>query len=133
MAKPHLHIDFDPGPWSQPNLTDHRPVGGTISGRVRVTAVELIDCRKFVVTVGWHTEGRGSEDSETIHEVILHEGMIDASETEFPFSCELPDGPISYAGHLINLHWEVRVQLDLAWKVDPKAKRQFYLSLPGQR
>jgi hypothetical protein len=52
---------------------------------------------------------------------------------EFPFWCRHPDGPISYADQLFAIHWEVHVQLGLAWNVDPKAMRKFYLSLPGQR
>ena len=133
MVTPDLRIDLDSGPWAQPELADHRPLGGTISGRVRVTASEPIECRALVIMVGWRIEGSGRKHSETILSRTLYEGMIDGSEMEFPFSCQLPDGPISYAGHLFGIHWEVHVQLGLAWKVDPKAKRKFYLSLPGQR
>lgn len=130
MAKPILDIELDPGPWKAPELIDHRSVGGTISGRIRVTADEMVTCRKLYVTIGWHTEGTGDTNSETAAELTLHEGEIYSGEQEFPFKCQLPDGPISYAGHLLNVVWEIHAQLDLAWKVDPKARHKFYLSLP---
>lgn len=130
MAKPTLDIEFDPGPWTELHLQDHRPVGGTISGRVRMTADEMARCRKLFVTIGWHTEGTGDRDAESILELTLHQGEIFPGEQEFPFSCQLPDGPISYAGHLINVVWEVHAQLDLAWKFDPKTSRKFFVSFP---
>lgn len=131
MAKPTLMIDLDPGPWTDYDLQDHRPLGGTISGRVRMTTDDVVNCRRLYVTVGWHTEGRGDRDSEEIFDLTLHEGeLYPGDEHEYPFSCPLPDGPISYAGHLINIIWEVHAQLDLAWKRDPKTTRQFYLSFP---
>lgn len=130
MAKPTLHIELDPGPWSEPDLLDHRVVGGTVSGRLRMTADEMIECRKLSVAVGWHTEGTGDTDSETVFETTVHEGEIYPGDQEFPFSCDLPDGPISYAGHLINVIWSVSARLDLAWKRDPTAEQLFFLSLP---
>ena len=133
MVTPELYLDLDPGPWSQPELADHRPSGGTICGRVRVTVSEPIECRTLVITVGWRIEGRGRKHSETVQGRTLYQGMIDGSEMEYAFSFQLPDGPISYAGHLFGIHWEVHVQLGLAWKVDPKATRKFYLSLSGER
>lgn len=132
MATPGLQIDLDAGPWGQPELADHRLPGGTISGRVRVTASEPIECRALVITVGWRIEGSGRKHSETVQGRTLYQGMIDGSKMEYPFSFRLPDGPISYGGHLFGIHWEVQVQLGLAWKVDPKATRKFCLSIPGQ-
>ena len=130
MAKPTLDIELEPGPWTEQDLLDHRPVGGTISGRIRMTSDEMVKCRRLYVTVGWHTEGTGDRDSDSILDLTLHEGEIYPGEQDFPFSCQLPDGPISYAGHLINVIWEVHAQLDMAWKFDPKTSEKFYLSLP---
>lgn len=129
MAKPTLDIELDPGPWSEQDLVAHRPQGGTISGTVRMSADEMIKCRKLFITIGWHTEGTGDRDAESVFDQTLFEGEIFPGEQEFSFSCQLPDGPISYAGHLINIIWEVHAQLDLAWKFDPKASRRFFLSL----
>ena len=103
MVRPTLHIEFDPGPWSEPDLIDHRVVGGIVSGRLRMTADEMVKCRKLTVAIGWHTEGRGDTDSETVFETMVHEGEIYPGDQEFPFSYDLPDGPISYGGHLINV------------------------------
>ena len=130
MAKPTLHIELDPGPWAERDLLNHRVVGGTVSGRLRMTADEMIKCRKLTVAIGWHTEGTGDTDSETVFETTVHEGEIYPGDQEFPFSCDLPDGPISYAGHLINVIWSVSARLDLAWKRDPTAEQPFFLSLP---
>jgi hypothetical protein len=130
MAKPVLRIELDPGPWDQSEFVDHRGAGGTVSGHVHLATDETVTCRRLYVTVGWHTEGRGDKDSDSLMDLTLHEGTIVADEHKFPFSCELPVGPVSYAGHDINIIWEVHAQLDLAWKRDPKTTRQFFLTIP---
>jgi hypothetical protein len=130
MATPQVHIELDPGPWTEAEYADYRVLGEPISGKVRIAADEPITCRSVTVSIGWHTEGRGDRDEGTVWESQVHEGEIPAGEMELPFRAELPDGPMSYAGQYINILWEVAAQIDLAWKRDPTAERRFHAVLP---
>lgn len=130
MPKPVLQIDLDPGPWAESHLQDHRVTGGTVSGRVRMTSEDMMTCRRLTVEIGWHTEGTGDTDRDSVFETELHTGEIYPGEHEYAFSCQLPDGPVSYSGHLLNIVWSVSARLDLAWKRDPTAVQPFFLSLP---
>ena len=129
MGKPVVSIELDPGPWEEPEMADHREAGGTISGRVLLSTDEPVDCRKVVVEVGWRTEGRGDRDGEMCSSVTLHSGEIQPGDEAFPFEFDLPAGPMSYAGHYINIIWNVQARVDLAWKFDPVAVRQFFLTV----
>ena len=129
MAAPELYIEIDPGPWDEPKFRDHQAAGGRLSGRVRVKSDDMVPCRRLIVRAGWHTDGRGDTDYEHCMERTLFEGELMPGEQEYPFECTLPDGPMSYAGHHINIVWEVQAQLDLAWKRDPAASSKFYLTI----
>ena len=130
MAKPVLNIELDPGPWKDPKWADHRATGGRFSGRVIMSSDEAVTCRKLFVRVGWITEGRGDTNTEHCFETTLFEGQVPLNETSYEFSCVLPLGPMSYSGHYINIMWQVHAQLDLSWRVDPKATKQFFLTVP---
>jgi Arrestin (or S-antigen), N-terminal domain len=112
-----------------PDHRDHYAPGEPISGHVLAIAGEPTNCRRLTVEIGWHTEGRGDKDAETHFETTLHEGPIEPGEQRFPFAATLPEGPLSYAGHYVNIVWQVNARLDLAWRFDPKAERTFYLAL----
>lgn len=130
MAAPRLDIELDPGPWNDPQWAEFRAAGDSVSGRVLLFVDDLISCRRLLVSVGWHTEGRGDRAEGTCGEETLLEGELHPGEHTFPFSFRLPAGPISYAGHYVNIVWQVAARLDLAWKRDPKAERRFQLTLP---
>ena len=127
---PSIQIELDPGPSSDPGLADYHVCGGTISGHAVVSTDEPLNCRAVMLSVGWHTEGRGDEDEESVFEEWVHEGELSAGEHRFAFSARIPDGPMSYAGHYINVIWRVTAQIDLAWKRDPTAERTFFAVLP---
>ena len=129
-GSPSIHVELDPGPWSEPEYADCRVCGETVSGSVVVQAEEPVRCRAVVVSVGWHTEGRGDRDEETLWEQRVHEGELLPGEHRFPFSATLPAEPMSYAGHYININWQVKATIDVAWARDPHAERQFYAVLP---
>ena len=130
MAAVKLEIELDPGPWDDPEWADYRAVEGTVSGRLTAITDEPITCRRLVVSVGWHTEGRGDKDQEAVGEETVFEGELRPDQPSFPFSFPLPAGPVSYAGHYINIVWQVSANLDLAWKRDPHAEHTFFLTLP---
>lgn len=130
MATPRVQIELDAGPWSEPEYADYRVLGEPISGKVLITSDEPLTCRSVTVTVGWHTEGRGDRDEHAVWESQVHEGEIPAGAIEFPFRTELPGGPMSYAGHYVNVLWEVTARIDLAWKRDPTAQRRMHAVLP---
>jgi hypothetical protein len=133
MAKPTLRIELDPpnsNHGGQPTdfaMAESYLPEETIRGRVIIDVPEPITCRKIIVNVGWRTEGRGDLDYDSIHEQHVESGELNVGTSTYEFSCELPDGPISYAGHYINIIWEASARIDLAWKIDPKAAREFYL------
>lgn len=130
MASPELTVELDPGPWNDPEWDGFYAVEGRITGRVRVTADEATTCRRLFASLAWHTEGRGDKDEQIVRELTLAESEIRAGESSHEFQFDLPTGPVSYAGHYINIIWAVRAQLDLAWKFDPKAEARFHLTLP---
>ncbi len=130
MAAVTLEIELDPGPWDEPEWADYRATEGTVSGRVKTMTDDPISCRRLVVSVGWHTEGRGDKDQEVVGEETVFEGELQPDQPSFPFSFPLPAGPVSYAGHYINIIWQVKASLDLAWKRDPHTEQTFFLTLP---
>ncbi|MDA7979763.1 MAG: hypothetical protein MPJ50_13430 [Pirellulales bacterium] len=130
MATPTIIIHIDPGPWEDPQWRNHRPTGGKVAGRVRVSCMETLACRGVRLTIGWRTEGRGDQDSALILDDTPHYGELSPGDHEFPFSVEIPAGPISYQGHHIKIVWFAAARIDLAWKRDPKAEQQFLVTLP---
>lgn len=130
MSAPTIEIEFDPGPWTDESWKNFRPTGGEIAGRVRVSAQQNVGCRGIHVEVGWRTEGRGDTDSEALLNKTVHSGEFPAGQQEFPFRLQLPAGPISYDGKYIKIVWYAQARIDLAWKRDPKAEKQFLVTLP---
>ncbi len=130
MARADVSITLEPGPWDEPDLREFRLAGGEIRGQVHVDTDEDMNCRRVLVAIEWYTEGRGDLDQGTVFEQTVHEGFLQMGQQSFPFAATLPVGPMSYAGHYINIRWKVTARIDLAWKFDPKAEREFFLTLP---
>ncbi len=128
MAEPQAIFELDPGPWDDPQWANCRPTEGTLSGRVRVELDEPLNPRRVILRVKWYTEGKGDRDEEILWEEVVHQGPLQGGE-EFPFQVQLPQGPLSYYGHLIKIVWAVELQLDLAWRRDPKFEHRFQLVL----
>jgi len=127
---PSIRIELDPGPWREPEFADYRVCGDTVGGHAIVSTLEALSCRAVTLSVGWHTEGRGDRDEAFVFEQRVHEGELSSGEHRFPFAAKLSDGPMSYAGHYMNIIWQVKAQIDLAWKRDPMAEKKFYAVLP---
>ncbi len=128
MAQPKVEIVLDPGPWDDPQWANCRPVGGTLSGRVVVDLDEPLNPRRVIIRVGWYTQGRGDRDQGVHWEQVVHQGPM-SGHHEFPFQLQLPEGPLTYNGSLIQIRWQVEVQFDLAWRRDPRFSRTFELVL----
>lgn len=130
MSAPFLDVELDPGPWDDDQWRDYRLAGDKVSGRAIVQCETNLNCRGIHVKLGWHTEGKGDKDQDVYFDQVVHHGELLAGRHEFPFSARLPMAPMSYAGHHIKIIWAVHVRIDIAWKVDPKFQRPFYVTLP---
>ena len=64
------------------------------------------DPESVEVHLFWHTEGKGSQDTEIADTVVFEApGRQDRRE----FRLKIPDGPYSFAGSLIAILWNVEV------------------------
>lgn len=63
----------------------------------------------------WYTEGKGDEDTAIVDQVEIALGV---SRGEKPFSMKLPEGPYSFEGKLIALHWALELVTDKPFNVE---------------
>jgi hypothetical protein len=92
--------------------------GDRVSGSVRLAPQADIPCRSVTLQLEWHTEGKGDRDQQIIHEKTLHQGNLRmGSLVGDNFVFQLPEGPVSYAGQLINIIWTITIKVDV-----PRAK-----------
>jgi hypothetical protein len=62
----------------------------------------------------WHTEGRGDRDRDRVAEIGLAGAELTANSTVIrDFTLSVPNDPWSYAGHYVNIIWEVIVVADI--------------------
>ena len=61
------------------------------------------------ISLLWHTEGKGTEDSDTIDHVEFHSPARTGSQS---FEFQLPSAPWSFSGQLISLIWTVEASLE---------------------
>ncbi|MDQ7026381.1 MAG: hypothetical protein Q9P44_12605 [Anaerolineae bacterium] len=100
----------------------------TISGVVEIQPNSIVKCRAVVITVGWHTEGRGDRNSMTIYEDKLPITEIyPDSPVIHHFDVTLPPEPWSYAGTLIRVVWEIHAKVDIAMAKDINEALPFVL------
>ena len=93
--------------------------GDTLSGVVEIQPDEVVKCRQVVVSVGWHTEGRGDSNAMSMHEDIIPVTEISPEmPLQHQFDVVLPYEPWSYAGTLIRIVWMVHVKVDIAFGTD---------------
>lgn len=102
--------------------------GSSLQGTVIAIPDQDVNCRRFTVQLLWHTTGRGSRYTETVSELDLYQGTLQAGmPRSFDFDFVLPNQPWSFEGHYINIVWKVQVQVDVAWASDPKDEIAFVL------
>jgi len=103
--------------------------GSRLEGLAQIMPAENIRSRRVLVRVGWHTEGRGDSNAATVGEMQLAQGGLTAgTPLSQPFAIVLPREPWSFAGHYINIIWDVRVIVDIPLGGDLQATQPFILA-----
>ena len=103
--------------------------GEVLRGEVLVVPDGDLNSRKLLARLQWRTEGRGDPDRGVVEELILFQGKMKAGMPyQYSFQFTLPNEPWSYAGHYINIVWEVAVVIDIPLGRDPKGSQPFILS-----
>ena len=99
--------------------------GATLTGSVEVqsSAEEL---KSLELSVLWQTEGKGDTDTG----LACFEALA-ACPGSHPFSVDLPLLPLTYYGHLLKIHWVVRVRVDRHGGQDQVYERLFTLRAPA--
>jgi hypothetical protein len=95
--------------------------GSTVQGWARLTPEGTVDCRRVVVRLEWHTEGRGDRDQDCADEVELVSGPLSAPLDQ-SFTLTVPQMPWTYAGNYIDIIWRVLVVVDIPLAFDIKAE-----------
>ena len=120
MSGCHLRIELDE---RHPTLA-----GGTVQGSVLVSADEPLSCNRLTLELGWQTGGRGEIERCEVENLILFAGDWNAGCERYPFTLELPAGPVSYRGHDLSIEWFLLARASLPLKDDPEAAISFELA-----
>ncbi len=86
--------------------------GERLTGEFKLAEGVAATCTAAELAVIWHTAGQGEEDTG-IHYFDRMRVHPEFSEAH-PFSCNLPQSPLSYAGQIVKVCWTVRVRLFFA-------------------
>ncbi|MEL6546208.1 MAG: hypothetical protein AAFQ82_16390, partial [Myxococcota bacterium] len=106
--------------------------GDTLSGVLHVQSPKDYTAKAVTVGLGWYTHGFGNGDHGEVSSALLHSGRIIAGRAyAFPFSLEIPNGPVTFRGNLVNVEWELSARADIPWKIDPKAEFEIYVTEPN--
>jgi hypothetical protein len=128
MANADIRITLNGGDLLPGGLMRFDP-GGAMSGTVQVSSPDNINCKSVVMRLAWHTEGRGDRDSGEVAQVPIHTGALSANQpVSQNFNLILPKQPWSFAGHYINIVWEIKVTIDIAFSPDINGSQVFVLA-----
>ena len=95
--------------------------GSTVRGMVQLVTGQDVKCDRVFVAIGWHTEGRGDRDAATVDQVDVARGPLKTNmSSTHSFVLTLPGQPWSYAGHYINIVWEVTATMAIPFTRDIK-------------
>jgi hypothetical protein len=107
--------------------------GSDLNGTLVIVPDAQITCNRLLVRVGWHTEGRGDRDAQTVAEIELFRGTLQAHvPASYDFAFQLPSAPWSYAGHYISIIWTIEANIDLSMAFDPRSSVVFMLGPSDQ-
>ena len=114
---------------AQPDAT-YRP-GEVVAGVVVVDTGGDVKCDALTVTLAWYTHGKGNRakgppDTVSLGAHAWKEGV----QARHSFQMEMPSGPLTHRGHLINVDWQLTARADIPWAIDPKAEHPLVL-IPG--
>ncbi|WP_047815084.1 hypothetical protein [Rhodopirellula islandica] len=95
----------------------------------RISRVDLSELESVEISVLWHTEGKGDEDLGVHYfQRYDHSDLQNIQLKERNgIQCVLPASPLSYQGHLMQIHWKIRVRVFLADGREVVAEQPFYL------
>ena len=128
MSTASFQIDIRGGE-SDGVLMRFRP-GETLQGSVRITPGSDLQARHVYIRLLWHTEGRGDRDQAILADQDVFQGsLIGGVAAYYSFHFSLPHQPWSYAGHYVNIVWEIEASIDVAKARDPRASQPFVLAL----
>jgi hypothetical protein len=102
--------------------------GETLRGSYHLVMPVSRRLEEVEITVGWHTEGKGTKARGVDHREVHQtgEGWLDGHGAE-KFSVVLPHSPLSYDGVLIKVCWTVRVHARFSGWRDLKCEQAFQL------
>jgi hypothetical protein len=122
MAKCDLHVVFD-------DEDRTYQIGEAVSGKIQILAHDEFQCRKITLHRGWKTRGRGNQAAGGEEEMVFAEEakFIAGEVRQFPFQFSALRGPVSYQGHLLNVEWHLRGQVDIALAADVVKEEKFLL------
>ncbi len=109
----------------------HFAPGSTLAGSVQIVTDSDVRANHVWVRLQWHTEGRGDTDQGRAAELDVFQGVLTArTPYTYGFNFALPREPWSYAGHYINIIWEVVAEIDVPMAPDLR-HRQVFILAPG--
>jgi hypothetical protein len=110
--------------------------GAVMPAVLRLEAGRGYACRAIYATAHWRAEGGGIADAGVSRQVCISRNRIDPGMTfELPFDYQLPFYPWTYGGELVDITWELRIQIDAPRTTDRAASAEFILAppAPGRR
>jgi len=107
----------------------HLAPGSLVEGSVQIVPESDIRANHVWVRLQWHTEGRGDRDEGRLAQLDVFQGVLTAQTPyNYSFSFTLPCEPWSYAGHYINIVWEVMVEVDVPMAPDIRHSQPFIMA-----
>lgn len=108
-------------------------IGETVKGYVQVRVDSNCRCDGLTLTQEWATHGRGNRASGGEQVLRLFRGEWRAGENHsYPFEFTIPEGPVTYHGHYLNVDHYLRAVADIPWAFDPKAERELLVGPPKE-
>ena len=102
--------------------------GGPVEGEVQIVPDSDIRANHVWIRLQWHTEGRGDRDQGRVAEIDVFQGVLTArTPYTYGFNFTLPREPWSYAGHYINIIWEIVAEIDVPMAPDLRQGQLFIL------
>lgn len=128
MAKADFQITISGGEMAGESM--RFDPGSFLDADVQIIPQETIKHRSIRVTLEWHTEGYGNRDrGQAAIEILAHEGTLEPGQSIYKrLSFNLPNEPWSYAGHYINIIWELKATIDIAMGRDVEGSERFILA-----
>jgi len=131
MAKADILVGFRDGE-ERDGLVRYEP-GGQMRGTVQITPDDEVRCKHLWVSLGWHTEGRGNPDRKKVAEAdVFHGTLSPGIPSSYDFQFTLPREPWSYLSHYISIVWDITVNVDVPWAINPHHTQQFVLAPRGE-